>query len=89
MATSAIDVDNKLQLWMDIKFFESDNGATGLDLGHHMSSCRRILHRLCQLALGCISVRRWQQIHQIQRHYGTSLWYYQHINVNMKAYIHN
>ena len=47
MATSGIDVDNKLQLWMDIKLFESDNSATGLDLRHHMSSCHRILHCLC------------------------------------------
>lgn len=67
VATSGVDDDNELQLWMDIEFLKSDNGATGLDVGCFVPFGCGILHCLCQLALSSISVRQWPEIHQIQR----------------------
>jgi len=55
--TSGVDAGDKLQLWVDIEFFQSDHVATGLDLGYHMPSCCGSLHCLCKLALGSISFR--------------------------------
>jgi len=57
VGTSGVAAGECRQHWMDIEFFQSDNVATGLDMGYHMPSSCGSLHCLCKLALGSISFR--------------------------------
>lgn len=56
MATSGVVACNQLQLWMDIKLYKSDNGATELEMGCLVPYCGRTLHSLCKLAPSFFSV---------------------------------